>query len=195
MSSRTEGGLVGNDDELLRAVLVSSARGDGASPRTFAEALGTAAERKSWLALGFATFKAFLLAGRDDGGIGLTEDQLTHAAKLAGPETDALVTRVLREEVPAANRQGRPGKGSDTSFSRQHGNASAESILARLKRDDPGMARRVIGGELSPNAAARLKGWRKPSILISSPRQVVLALRRHMSQDDLAEVVRLLQGG
>ena len=34
--------------------------------------------------------------------------------------------------------------------------------LARLRRDDPDMALRVEAGELSANAAAVAKGWRKP---------------------------------
>ena len=67
-------------------------------------------------------------------------------------EVRSKVARLLGEDVPVANANGRPPgnlrgtkvKESDTS----------DTILSRLKRDDPDMARRVIAGELTANAAA-----------------------------------------
>ena len=41
--------------------------------------------------------------------------------------------------------------------------AGRPNTLARLRRDDPEMAERVGRGELSANAAAVAKGWRKPA--------------------------------
>lgn len=62
------------------------------------------------------------------------------------------VARLLGEDVPVANAVGRPeGKGGDTTIDEKN---DVGHILSRLKRDDPAMARRVIAGELSANAAA-----------------------------------------
>jgi hypothetical protein len=188
MTSRSERGLAPNDDELLRVVLVSSARGDSASPKTFAEALARAVETKVWLRLAgpggrpFRSFRAFLTTPRESGGIGLAEEQLEHAAKLAGPETWQLVQMHLREEQSPA-----PDHGGDRRSSEAQDGGTilkpghAESIVARLKRDDPDLAARVVRGEVTPNAAALEKGWRKPRIVVTTPA-------------DLAELMRILSG-
>lgn len=201
MSSRTEGGLAGNDDELIRLVLVRSSRDDGANPKTFASSLATAASRRVWERLlmpdgkPFPNFKAFLLADREDGGVGLAPGQLEHAAKLAGQETYELVAMVLREEHPIApeRTRGRPEKNSGTIISNP--NRDTDYILARLKRDDPTLADRVVRGEITANAAAREKGWRKERILVTSPEHVAVALRRIMPPPDLSRLVELLKEG
>ena len=67
------------------------------------------------------------------------------------------IERVWRDEVPVARKNGtnqhsspsgsrgtRPTTKADT----------ADSILARLKRDNPELAQRVINGEITANAAA-----------------------------------------
>ena len=69
----------------------------------------------------------------------------------------------------------------------------ADGILARLKRDDPDMAQQVVNGELSANAAARIKGWRKPRILVTSPTSVAHRLREHFTADELADLIKELQ--
>lgn len=61
------------------------------------------------------------------------------------------VARLLREEVPVANKNGAVGRGRPSdrpsgTWPTGDGNASADSILARLKRDDPDMAQAVIDG-------------------------------------------------
>lgn len=66
---------------------------------------------------------------------------------------------------------------------------TADKVTARLKRDDPKLAQRVVNGEITPNAAARAKGWRKPRIVLSAPASVAKALRKHMEPDDLAELI------
>jgi hypothetical protein len=57
------------------------------------------------------------------------------------------------------------------------------------------LAARVVGGQMSANAAAREMGWRHPRIVVSSPTAVAAALRKHMSRDDLARLIAILQEG
>ena len=47
----------------------------------------------------------------------------------------------------------RENQGSNTTLKTDRG---ADYTIARLKRDDPELAKRVVNGELSPNAAAIL---------------------------------------
>jgi hypothetical protein len=65
-------------------------------------------------------------------------------------------------------------------------------VVARLKRDDPALAERVVCGEVTPNAAAREKGWRKPRIVLSTPERVAASLRKWMPADSLMRLARLL---
>jgi len=69
---------------------------------------------------------------------------------------------------------------------------SAEKVVARLKRDDPELAERVVSGEVTPNAAAREKGWRKPRIILSSPERIAASLRRYMPREAILRLAELL---
>jgi hypothetical protein len=68
----------------------------------------------------------------------------------------------------------------------QHGHATPYT-LARLKRDHPELLDQVAAGALTPNEAARLAGFRKPtrSIAIDSPHAAVRALLRIFPAEDL----------
>lgn len=72
-----------------------------------------------------------------------------HASVLA-------TTRLLREDVPVArDAAGRPvGNASGTPITAKVRDHTASAVLARLKRDDPELADRVVTGEVSANAAA-----------------------------------------
>lgn len=69
---------------------------------------------------------------------------------------------------------------------------SSERVVARLKRDDPGLAEKVVRGEVTPNAAAREKGWRKPRIVLSTPERVAASLRKWMPRESLKRLAELL---
>jgi hypothetical protein len=58
--------------------------------------------------------------------------------------------------------------------------------LARLERDEPALAARVLAGELSAHAAAIEAGWRKPSIRYSLPTDAADAGRYLASRVDRA---------
>jgi hypothetical protein len=140
------------------------------------------------------TFGAFVLAEPPDG-LGGRRNQL---AALCGTDEE-LATRIralLREEIPKAQEPHRPGatdKHGGTILPRDEAN-TADRITARLKRDDPDLAEKVVRGEVTPNAAAREKGWRKPRIIVSSPEAVAHSLLKYMSADDIAKLVAVLLG-
>jgi hypothetical protein len=69
------------------------------------------------------------------------------------------------EEIKLRARPGRPRKDEDNSGDRQKFSKAeqntVEHIKARLRRDDPELAAQVERGEITANAAAVAKGWRK----------------------------------
>ena len=119
----------------------------------------------------------------------------TTPAKDGNASADSILARLeraWRDEVPAAqdygtNRHSTPREGGTHSSGRR----DADSILSRLKRDDPATAQKVINGELTANAAARSKGWRKPRILLTSPKSIANGLRNHLTADELNELKAL----
>src|SRR5690606_22460736 len=86
------------DEELFREQMLASASGDGADPRTFGYMLVKAAELRVWKRLSFGTFREFLIAPIERGGLGMTIERLRHAAALAGAEAQKAVETLLREE-------------------------------------------------------------------------------------------------
>ena len=139
-----------------------------------------------------STFQSFVTADRWDG-LGTSRDALVAWVREQDPAVADLVERAWRDEVPAAqdygtNRHSTPRESGTHSSGRR----DADSILARLKRDDPETAQKVINGELTANAAARSKGWRKPRILLTSPHSIVSGLRKHLTDDEIAQIKELL---
>lgn len=103
------------------------------------------------------------------------------------------VTALLKDDVPPVAGHGEVGKGRSRDHAMNSNHAeSPDGILARLKRDDPGMARQVIDGELTANAAARQKGWRKPRVLLTSPESVAKRIRDHFTNEEIAQLKELL---
>lgn len=117
-------------------------------------------------------------------GIGASTKLIVHLVE-DDPQLSMKVHSLLGQDVPAAANVGRPSKGNEsaTHISRKR---DASSVLARLKRDDPDLAARVQAGELSANAAALRKGWRKPRIVLTDPAAIARSLRKHLSPADLA---------
>lgn len=138
------------------------------------------------------TFHDFVTADRWDG-LGTSRDALVGWVREQDPDVASAVERAWRDEVPAANRNGGDRRsvhrGGTTVVDERNG---ADGILARLKRDDPETAQKVINGELTANAAARSKGWRKPRILLTSPESIANGLRKHLTADELNELKELL---
>jgi len=152
----------------------------------------------------------FLLVADEAQFCGVSNDELPKVAQLRHPKEDSqpavakrmgvmrvAVEVLLREEIkPAAEAvHAGPGRGHKTDCATIGLEPDrADTIVARLKRDDPALAARVVNGEITANAAARQKGWRRPRIVVSSPESVAASLRRHMTADDLARLAALLVG-
>jgi hypothetical protein len=107
------------------------------------------------------------------------------------------VARLIADDVPAAREHrgqtvaesnNRDGVTNSVTTRSNH----AEYVVSRLKRDDPALAERVVNGEITANAAAREKGWRKPRVVLTSPESIATALRKHLGPDDIARLIKLL---
>jgi hypothetical protein len=138
-----------------------------------------------------STFGGFVQAAPPKG-LGGRRSQL---AALCGTD-DELAVRVralLLSEIPGEVPNGGDRRSDqfqirDTKLKTD----TSERVVARLKRDDPALAGKVTRGEVTPNAAAREKGWRKPRIVLSTPERIAGSLRKHMPRESLLRLVELL---
>lgn len=134
------------------------------------------------------TFASFITSAPPKG-LGGRSAQLV-ALCGADQSTRERIERLLRDEIKPA----RPArkKGSDRTTIRSE---TAGTVTARLKRDDPDLAEKVVNGEVSAYAAARAKGWKPPRIQVTTPDRVAAHLRQHMKPDDIATLAHLLLDG
>jgi hypothetical protein len=81
----------------------------------------------------------------------------------------------------------------DNGNDRPTGNTEA-AALRRLRKDRPDLHAQVLNGELSAHAAAVEAGFRRRtiSVPVDRPERIAAALRRHLSPEDLYEVLMLL---
>jgi hypothetical protein len=140
------------------------------------------------------SFRAFVEAGPPAG----LRGRLSQLLALCGDDDDlrGRVQRAYDEDIQPLAKHGTNQHGDSCGDNRvmstgRQGN-SRDYVIARLERDDPELAQRVKRGEITPTAASRQKGWKKPQITVSKPPAIARALRKHLSPDDLAALVRLL---
>lgn len=143
------------------------------------------------------SFRHFVEATRP-AGLG---SRLSQLLALCGSDEElrARVQRAYDEEIQPLAGHGGDRRSDDFQSSTATLKTESESKgrgsdyrLARLKRDRPDLAERVIAGEVSVYAAAREAGIRKPTVTVTSPESIARALRRHLAPDDLAALVQLL---
>lgn len=188
-------------------------RRDGGSPGSALEGLAAIVEDETWKKVPsgpdrpepFTSFSAFV-EGRPPFGLGYSVTQLKTLLRLQHPGEGSAKIRIRMEsmrievrklldgDVEAALPFGTNQHQENVPRSPVGRSDTREKVIARLKRDDPNLAQRVVRGEISPNAAARQAGWRKPRIVVTSPASVAAALRRHMSPEDLAALIACLLG-
>lgn len=183
---------------------------DGGTPAGALDLLATILEDRTWERVADKAGQPF--AGRfrefvEDRthGLNTTPAELVKVIRLRHPREskpdvavrlDAMrseVERLLREEIQPAAPVGHPDKESTTLNGSRRRDAAATT--ARLKRDDPELAEKVVSGEISAYAAARTKGWKPPRIQVTTPERTAAHLRQHMKPDDIVTLARLLQGG
>lgn len=97
------------------------------------------------------------------------------------------VRRMLAEDVePQRSARGGPIPSNccDTTVSEQR---DATYVLARLKRDDPDLARQVIDGQVSANAAAIQAGIRRRYVRVRPDdiQQAIGVLLKHYTREQL----------
>lgn len=138
------------------------------------------------------SFREFVIAPRYEG-LGTTRDGLLAIIRVEDEELAAAVEKAWREDVaPALKSAGRPSGNPGATRITQNDGHTADSILARLKRDDPMTAQAVVSGDLTANAAARIKGWRKPRILLTSPESVAKRIKENYTPEEVEELVEHL---
>jgi hypothetical protein len=191
---------------------------DGASPAGALDLLAAIVEDRTWERL--ADVKGVLFAGRFRAfvearppfGLGYDPDQLREVIKLRHPHESVERVAVRMDEMRAAvetellagickapdRGAGRPNA-RDTRINPSRESDGVERVVARLKRDDPELAEQVVRGEITPNAAARKKGWRRARIVVSTPERTAKSLQKHMPPEDFAqfaaEIRKLTAGG
>lgn len=188
---------------------------DGASPAGALELLAAITEDRTWERLTDAKGRTFngrfrdFVQARAPFGLGYDPDQLPKVLALQHPHESVpdvayrmatmreKVRTLLLAEIPMTLPVGTPGlsavdAGQELNVRGTHikprASRNADTnrrVVARLKRDDPALAEKVVRGEVSPNAAARDKGWRKPRILLGKQETVAQALIDHMPRGAL----------
>lgn len=189
-------------------------RRDGGSPGSALEGLAAIVEDETWRKVPsgpsrpepFTSFRRFVEANPPFG-LGYSIKQLRALLQLQHPgegateireRMDAMraeVARLIADDVQPSVRHGEIGGGhlrERATFSEVGKSDTKDKVVARLKRDDPALAEQVVNGEITANAAARQKGWRKPRVVLTSPESIAAALRKHLDADDIAALIRLL---
>ena len=208
MTTRTVSSGEITDDEMRAYRAAKALHRDGGSPASVFGLLAAIVEDRTWERLvdnggaPFPTFTSFVEA-REPGGLGFSKAELVKILALRHPHEDSApwneraewlrktAAGLLAAEVPtAAASPGRPCNSRGTGITQA--SDTADAMVSRLKQHDPELAQRVISGEITANAAAREKGWRKPRIVLTSPASVAVRLRQHFSPDEIAELRNLL---
>lgn len=139
------------------------------------------------------TFGAFIKADPPNG-LGGRRHQLV---ALCGTDADLAnrVRSLLMQEITAVDPHGGDRRSNDFQVcdtTLKVKPDSVEHVISRLKKEDPDLAERVVRGEITPNAAAREKGWRKPRIILSTPEKVADSIRKHMPPEARHRLAQLL---
>lgn len=107
--------------------------------------------------------------------------------KLIRAEVGALHSH---EEAGALGGRGKKACSNAMGFSSDRG---ATYTLRRLKRDKPELAKRVIDGELTANAAAIKAGFRMKTINVPlDPERAAKALRKHFTSQEIKRLISAL---
>jgi len=121
-------------------------------------------------------------------------DERELIALLQAHNEDALLARVRAELGGELAEHGEIGNGrkSRDSDATSTDDRSATYVVARLNRDRPDLAERVMAGDISPNAAAVEAGFRKRYIRVPAGdvRGAVSKLLSEFSRDELIAALR-----
>jgi hypothetical protein len=120
-------------------------------------------------------------------GIGASVD-LVRRIVGSDPEALDLLDQALE------NPTGRPPESVDVSNTSRPTGTTQAAALRRLRKDAPSLHTEVLAGRLSAHAAMVQAGFRPKtvSVPVGRPDSIAAALRKHLTPDDLARLVRLL---
>ncbi len=132
----------------------------------------------------FATFEEFVITGPWDG-LGTSIRALKDVCVRSPEARDAIdeaTRRPAHVHADVSNIHVRPA------------GTTMDAALRRLRKDRPDLHKRVLAGELKPNAAMVQAGFRPRALTVrpDDPASVARSLRRHMSAADIARLVELL---
>lgn len=209
MTERTVASQDINPDAMRAYRAAKALHRDGGTPASVFGLLATIVEDRTWERLRdnadrpFQSFTAFVESA-EPGGLGTTAKELQKLLELRHPHESgdekwrkrapwlrAAVAELLDGDIPAAASH---GSNQHSGVSATQSRRDAAAVTARLKRDDPDLAARVVSGEVTANAAAREKEWRKPRIVLTSPKSVAARIRQHFTPEQVAELCALLEG-
>lgn len=110
-----------------------------------------------------------------------------------------LVERIIERDNEALElfrgaMKEKPGPKSRDVITRTEHGTSRSYALQRLRKDAPALHAEVLAGRLSAHAAMVQAGFRPKtiSVPVSRPDSLAAALRKHLTPDDLARLIRLL---
>lgn len=177
-AARHGGSALADAPVLLRRVLEEDAwrefvtqRGDVVRPRSFHEFVTTPPLK----------------------GLGVDLD-LMH--RIAGTEDPDLLVMLREAEKVGQGRRTdlSPASDSDGRERRTVDDDTAAKAAARLAREHPEQYAAVKSGDLSINAAAVLAGIRprRISVRLDAPESIAQSLRRHLTPDQIAQLIALL---
>lgn len=107
------------------------------------------------------------------------------------PEAASLLTQALK------GKPGRPQKTLDIVQGSEAPTGNAQSAaLRRLRKDAPSLHSEVLAGRLSAHAAMVQAGFRPKtiSVPVSRPESIARSLKKNLSPDDIAALIRCLLG-
>ncbi len=197
------------EEDLRQQLYVLLERSTGGDPSQLLTLLEQIVENRSWERLG-QTFIAFLTTPYEHGGVGWSLENLKavlsmhHRFEHLDPDIAARMATLRRtiSELMTLPAQSHGGKRSRDLKDRQPDNVrlqnygnSRDSTVARLKRDRPDLAQRVLDGEMSANQAAIEAGFRRYRLSIdpNDVEKTAETLRRYLSAEQLALLSTLLR--
>jgi hypothetical protein len=203
-----------SDDERLHTVLKENLRRDGGSPEGTIALLGKAARDGLWSRLNqgedqhpFSSFSQYIETPVAEGGLGIMKADVLHlvavrteverragcvmtdrAAELENYRN--LIKQELKGDIGPSPEHGEVGRGRNRDCGTNSNRPmTQDGIVSRLKRDDPELAESVVRGEITANAAARVKGWRYPRVELRNPITVAARIKTTFTPEQIAQLV------
>lgn len=193
--------------EKLRLSLETQLKTDGGTPSHFLDLLAEAVELEIWNELDDVAGFSELIELPPPRGLGSDREQIKTILKLkhrSEATRNDIKRRMegMRRKVNELLTPERYHHGGDRKSDKISSNGplldisnlSSDGIKARLKRDNPSLARQVFNNELTPHAAGIQAGFikKRAKFIIGDVDQTARQIRKYFSPDEIAELIELL---